>query len=421
MAVPLYLTTLIASAGSVVNTVLLGRQATASLAAFAVAMAVYGPVVATVTGVMRGVMPFVSRDGPAAIFGSALWLSYGVGVIGAVVVASVPAIGAISGVARPVLDRLGLLPVILAVAVLAQSVGASASSTLVMLGRSRVVLRSGLAGTSAAVLLSVAAVPRLGADGAGLAILTSTIAYAAQVQLALRRATGLNRTVVPGPFDRRLIMRLAGTGLPMAGTVLVKFVVLGVLTFAAARLGTAQAAVHGVAETLVNLIFAVAVAVGQAVVPLVGRAAAGADAHAVRRSLRAGVVIAMVVVGALAGLLVAGGRWILPVFTADPAIRAQLAALLPLVALVVLTDAIQAVYGFGMLGLRNTVPSLVSTAVVFGALCLAAVPVADAGGLLALWSALACANILQAGSKAVLFARQVNRWRERAAVGMMAE
>jgi MATE family, multidrug efflux pump len=59
-AIPLYLTTAASSAGSIVNTVLPGHRATASLAAFALAMAVYGPVVAAVTGVMRGVMPFVA-------------------------------------------------------------------------------------------------------------------------------------------------------------------------------------------------------------------------------------------------------------------------------------------------------------------------------------------------------------------------
>jgi MATE family multidrug resistance protein len=226
-ALPLYLTTAVSSAGSIVNTVLLGHHATVSLAAFALAMAVYGPVVAAVTGVLRGVMPFVAELGPGPVVGGALWLSYGIGLAGALTVAAIPLIGSATGVARPVLDHLGPLPPILAVAVLAQSVGASASSTLVMLGRSRTVLRCGLIGTAAAVLLSITAVPRLGAEGAGLAILTATLAYAVQVQLALRRATGLRRTVVPGPFDRRLIVRLAATGLPMAGTVLVKFVVLG--------------------------------------------------------------------------------------------------------------------------------------------------------------------------------------------------
>jgi MATE family multidrug resistance protein len=121
------------------------------------------------------------------------------------------------------------------------------------------------------------------------------------------------------------------------------------------------------------------------------------------------------VVGVLALAMVLFGRWILPLFTADPAVRSALGTLLPLVALVVVADAVQAVYGFGMLGLRTTLPSLISTALVFGALCLAAVPIADAGGLPALWSALAAANFLQAVTKAALFTRRAARLPAKAA------
>ncbi|WP_194293884.1 hypothetical protein [Streptomyces sp. RB17] len=42
-----------------------------------------------------------------------------------------------------------------------------------------------------------------------------------------------------------------------------KFTVLGVLTFAAARLGADGAAAHNVGESLVNVVFTAAVAVGQ--------------------------------------------------------------------------------------------------------------------------------------------------------------
>jgi MATE family multidrug resistance protein len=43
--------------------------------------------------------------------------------------------------------------------------------------------------------------------------------------------------------------------------------------------------------------------------------------------------------------------------------------MLPLVLFVVVADALQAVFGFGMLGLARTLPSLMSTAVFFGLLC----------------------------------------------------
>ena len=53
-AAPLYVSTLAASAGSLVDTALLGRHATVSLAAFVVTIAVFSPATATVVGALRG-------------------------------------------------------------------------------------------------------------------------------------------------------------------------------------------------------------------------------------------------------------------------------------------------------------------------------------------------------------------------------
>lgn len=128
-----------------------------------------------------------------------------------------------------------------------------------------------------------------------------------------------------------------------------------------------------------------------------------------RRTVGAAVGLACSAVVLLSLLLIGSGRWILPLFSTDSAVRIGLSHLLPLVALVIVADAVQAVYGFGMLGLRTTLPSLISTAVFFGALCLAAVPLADRGWLVALWSGLAIANLLQSVSKATLFTRRAGR------------
>jgi len=101
-----------------------------------------------------------------------------------------------------------------------------------------------------------------------------------------------------------------------------------------------------------------------------------------------------------------------PLFSSDAALRPRMEAMLPLVVFAVDTDALQAVFGFGLLGLRRTYPSLVSTALSFGLLSLVAVPVADAGGLAALWCALGIANLTQAVSKGLSFYR-TNRMVER--------
>ncbi|WP_416959088.1 MATE family efflux transporter [Streptomyces sp. Agncl-13] len=420
-AAPLYVSSLAASAGSLVDTALLGRHATVSLAAFAVTIAVFSPATATVAGALRGVMPFVvpQRDDPEGLLPlvrSGMWLAFAVGGVCAAAVAGVPLLGGAFGVPGAVLDQLGLFPWMLAGSVLLIAVNSSASSVLVALGRSAQVMRSGLVGTGVSVALSVVlvggpgALPGFGLAGAGVAMLVSSAVGAGLNQYALRRRTVLaGRPVRPGRPDPREVLRLARVGVPLGGTVLVKFSVLGVLTFAAARIGTDSAAVHGVSESLVNVVFTAAVSVGQATVPLIAGYAEERDLARIRRSVDAGIGVALCAVGVLGAVLVVLRDPVIGLFTRDRELAGQVVRLLPLVLAVVVTDALQAVAGFGLVGLKRTVPSLVSTAVWFGVLAALAVPVADAAGLAGLWTALACANLLQAVTKFVSFRRHSGR------------
>ncbi|WP_078651450.1 MATE family efflux transporter [Streptomyces xylophagus] len=420
-AAPLYVTTLAASAGSLVDTALLGRHATVSLAAFAVTVAVFSPATATVAGALRGVMPFVAphRDDPEGLLPlvrSGMWLAFAVGGVCAAAVAAVPLLGGAFGVPGAVLDQLGVFPWMLAGSVLLIAVNSSATSVLVALGRSAQVMRSGLVGTAVSVTLSVLLVggpgplPSFGLTGAGAAMLASALVGAGLNQYALRRRTVLaGRPVRPGRPDPREVLRLARVGLPLGGTVLVKFSVLGVLTFAAARIGTDSAAVHSVSESLVNVVFSAAVAVGQATVPLIAGYAEERDLARIRRSVTAGFGVALCAVVVLGAVLVVLRDPVIGLFTRSPGLADQVVRLLPLVLAVVVTDALQAVAGFGLVGLKRTMPSLVSTAVWFGVLAALAVPVADAAGLTGLWTALACANLLQAVTKSVSFRRHSAR------------
>lgn len=375
----------------------------------------FAPATATVAGALRGVMPFVvpCRNEPDTllpIVRNAMWLAPAVGGVCAAAVASVPLIGGTAGVPVAVLDQLGPFPWLLAGSVLLLAVGQAATSVLVALGHSAQVMRAGLLSTATSVTLSVLLVgapgplPGYGLTGAGVAMLAAALVGAWANQATLRRRTVLaGRALRPGRPDPRGMVRLAAVGLPLAGTVLIKFAVLGVLTFAAARVGTDSAAVHSVSESLVNVMFTVAVAVGQAMVPLTAGSAAEGDVAGIRRSLRAGVGVALGAVAVLGVALLLFRHSVVPLFTSDDALRPQVVRQLPLVLLVVVTDALQAVAGFALIGLRRTMPSLVSTAVWFGALALVAVPVAEAGGLTALWVALACANLLQAVTKSASF------------------
>ncbi|MET7297226.1 MATE family efflux transporter [Streptomyces griseoloalbus] len=416
-ALPLYLTMIAASAGALVDTALLGNHATATLAAFAIAMAVFSPATATVAGALRGVMPFItpSKEDPdrlLPVVRSGTWLAITVGAIAAAAVAAVPLIGQVAGVPRTTLHQLGIFPLLLAGSVLAIAMSSSATSVLVALGHSKSVMRAGLLGTAASTTLSVLLVggpgplPSHGLTGAGVAMLASSVISACANQAAIRRSTVLKgQSLYPGRPDVKQVWALGTVGIPLAGTVLVKFAVLGVLTFAVARIGTDSTAVHSIGISLVNLIFTAAVAVGQATIPLISDYARTYDGTGIRRSVRAGTWLALSVVGLIAASVIVLSSWVVPLFTQDVDVRPQVTDLLPLVLAVVLTDALQAVVGFGLIGLKRTVPSFVATSVCYGVLAAVAVPVATSGGLAALWTALALANLLQATSKAYSFYR----------------
>ncbi len=71
----------------------------------------------------------------------------------------------------------------------------------------------------------------------------------------------------------------------------------------------------------------------------------------------------------------------------------------------VLADAVEAVAGFGLVGRQRASASFVAFAAVYGVLAVVAVPVANAGGLEALWAAVAVANLVLVAAQGALFAR----------------
>ncbi|MGW1394723.1 MATE family efflux transporter [Streptomyces nigra] len=146
-------------------------------------------------------------------------------------------------------------------------------------------------------------------------------------------------------------------------------------------------------------------AIGQATIPLISEYAEERDTARIRRGIRAGTWLALAVVGSIGTVVIVCSAWVVPLFTSDPEVRPQITELLPWVLAVVVTDAAQAVVGFGLIGLKRTVPSFVTTAVCYGVLAAVAAPLATAGGLTALWAALALANSLQTAGKAYAFHR----------------
>jgi MATE family multidrug resistance protein len=66
--------------------------------------------------------------------------------------------------------------------------------------------------------------------------------------------------------------------------------------------------------------------------------------------------------------------------------------LLPVVAIAIVADGLQAVFGFGLTGLKRSGASFLVFCLLYGLLALVALPVADRFGVVGLWAALAAIN-----------------------------
>lgn len=412
---PLYMSMLAASLSAVVNTVVLGHVGTAPLAAFALTGVVYFPAVTAVTGAVRGVMPFVTpamQDNTALrrIIGDGTWLALAVGVVGAAGVAAVPILGQVMGAPQATVDALGSFHWLMACVVMISSLGSMSSSSLVGMERSHVVMRSGLCGAlvtiglSPLLALGPGELPALGLEGVGAALLLASICVLAINLLWLRKLASfsISSALLRGGSLRRTV-ELARVGIPMAGTVLVKFSVLGVLALAAVRISPEAAASHSVATSIVGIVFAAAVAVGQAGIPLVSSRAAHNDVRGIRRAVLAGIGVSGSVVCAVCLLIMLLDDAIVSSFTTDAAVNAQMHTILPLVDLAIMADGLQAVFGFGLTGLKRSSASFVVFCIIYGALAIVAIPIADVFGLTGLWATLASINALLVCGQATAF------------------
>ncbi|MEU3018838.1 MATE family efflux transporter [Nocardiopsis sp. NPDC007018] len=409
-ALPLYLSMVATVIGTMVTAGVLGHTGTAVLAAYAVTVSLYNPAAMVVQGALRGSMPFVAqhRDRPEALaptLRDSLWLALCMGLLGGTVVAAVPLVARLVGVPAETTAAFGPFPLLMALALLANAFQSCATVLLIGLGRSKQAMTVGLLGTVSSVALTPTLVLVAGLDitGAGIAMFLTALTTAATAHVLLRRGTGPTpRPTGPIAPNWPGIWHIARVGLPMGSTMLIKFGVLGLLAMAAARIGPVEAAAHQVMITLATFVFLPATATGQAAVPFMARAAPGAEVSEgtprhgfgeVRRAMGAGLALALPVVASSMLLVWAVSGPIVGVFTPDPAVASLVAALIPVLFVVVLADGVQAVPGMGLLALKRTTPTLYAFAVCFGLLALAAFPVASSGGLAWLWWAYALANL----------------------------
>ncbi|MEV4570247.1 MATE family efflux transporter [Nonomuraea sp. NPDC049419] len=390
-ALPLLLSMSAGVVAQLLGTSLLGRQATAELAAFTLASAVLSPVTAAVAGGLRGMSPFVAacRDRPAealAVLKDARWLTLALGTAGAGVVLAVPLIARAGGAPEAAIAELGALPALLAGQVLLSAAGSGAGGMLIALRHSRKVLWSGLSGTAAQVVLLLTLVPAYGVQGTGVAMVTATAVQVVVSNVLLLRLPELaGQSWWPGRPRGRRILRMARVGLPLSATLIVKFTVMGGVAYAAARTGVHQAAAHAILLSLDGLLGLAAFAAAQAVTPEVARASSPREA---RRLILAAVTVAAG--GVLAGgvVVLVAGDVVLRLFTQDAAVHSLALGLVPLLVAFSLVSNCAIVTAYGLVGLKRSTWQLAAVGTGYGLLALAMVPAATAWGLAGLWGAM---------------------------------
>ncbi|WP_017545408.1 MATE family efflux transporter [Nocardiopsis prasina] len=403
-AAPLFLSMLSTLIGSAVTAAVLGNSGTVQLAAYALVIAVFNPMIMVVHGTLRGSLPFFTENegsprALAPVLRDGLWLGLLLGIVGGLMILAVPPGARWIGVAEPTVAALGLYPLFMAGYVVLAAVKNATTVLLVGLGHTRAVLALSLAAvafslvSTPTLVLGLGPFPALGLLGAGVSMLAMNVITVGLNFAVVRRGTILRGHRIGFGAPRWAgIGRMAKVGLPTGSTLLIKSGSLSVLAVVVARIGPEEAAMHQVAVVLVGMAFISFVSVGQATVPFTVRAALVRDRALVVRTVVASYLVSIPVVLVSGALLWWAADPVVGLFTDDPGVRAGVVALVPLLCLVGAFDALQSAPNSGLLGLKDTRPAMYAFALGYGVLVLSSVPLVERGGLADLWSAYAAAT-----------------------------
>ena len=249
--------------------------------------------------------------------------------------------------------------------------------------------------------------PRMGAVGAGVATAVTEVMMLAGLLAAIRRfrlqrgaATfvDLTRLRVKGLSE---ILRL---GLPVALMLALEYWAFAISTLWAGWLGGAELAAHSIALNLASITYMVPLGIGLGASARVGNLIGAGEPRAAQRAAWVAFTLGGGVMAFFALLFIAGREVIPSWFTADPAVVALAATLLPIVAAFELFDGLQVV-GSGVLrGMGRTRPAALFNLVGYYALGL---PLAawlgrpERLGLIGIWWGLALGLAVVAGLSVV--------------------
>lgn len=369
-----------------VDTFLVGREGADDLAALAVGSAVYMTVIVTLVGVVQALGPITGQlygagehTRAGAQLQQAVWLSLLLAVLGSLLLLHplpflllADASPAVEGKARVYLSTMALaiVPTLLFTAYRTFATAVS---------RPHPVMRLQLAGLAAKVPLAVLLVPGhpsldLPALGAWGCALSSVLAQALQVLLAWRqlrrdpfyRSFALPRRGMHRPHLPSLRAMLV-LGLPIGGSLLIGISGFTVMAILIARMGTTAVAAHQITVNVVSLLFMVPLALAQASSTLVAQHVGAGERRRARRMGWHGLVLAVLLAGALSGGVYLLRERLVGLYTRDAAVAAVAMSLLAWVVWFHVADAAQALTSFALRAWEvTTAPMLIYIAALWG-------------------------------------------------------
>jgi multidrug resistance protein, MATE family len=233
------------------------------------------------------------------------------------------------------------------------------------IGRPRAIMAFNLTGLVAKVPLNALYMYGLDMGATGCGASTATISwlttilawtwYARQAELA--EFGVLSRLTLPKPAAMLALMKL---GAPIGATLLVDVTAFTFMALFIARLGPTMSAAHQIAANLTILIFMIPLSIGNAVLVLAGQALGAQDPATARRTGLVGIGLGLAVSSLVSLGLWLGAERLAAIYTPDAAVRAAAAALIAIIAVYHLADALQTVVVNVLRGYKKTFVPMVA-------------------------------------------------------------
>ncbi len=368
LALPIVVVQVGSMAMGVVDSIMVGRLSAAALAGVALGNIYFFACVVFAMGVLLALDPVISQavgahDEPAVERGLqrgvllALVLSIPASLVLLTVGPVLGALGQPAGVvplaARYVVRELpGVFP-FLAFVVLRQ--------TLQALGRVRDIVVAIVVGNVVNLALNWVLIfghlgsPALGVAGSAWATTASRwMMLGVLLTLAWPALGHRLRARHPEVLAMAPLRRMVVIGAPIGGQMQLEFGVFGVVALLMGRFGTVPVAAHQIALNLASFTFMVPLGVAQAGAVLVGRAVGRGDATGARAATRAALVTGVGFMTLTAVLFLAVPAALASVYSADPAVVALAAALIPVAGVFQVFDGTQVVASGVLRGMGDT-------------------------------------------------------------------